>query len=568
MSTAQQVAAVERLVLESVRSIDLLAPTMLAEVVPALAAARDELRAELGAWLTNIPGGSERFTAYQKEQALRSIEASLDRVEELRPAMARALTAARETTGPLAVANLDTEIRRLSAIFGGGVPIIPQIRTAAILARGERMLWREHARSAARYAGNVGEDLVQMFKTALAKGETFERMVTRLRRLENPRARRGPIDPGADADIISRGLFQRYKHMADRLVRTEMMHAYNLQHAEAIEYANEHRPTGDEPFLRRWDASADRIVCPKCKALHGTVARIDGTFRFGIKAPPAHPYCRCVVLAWLERWGDMRGETPIRGEVPSAPPRAPRPRRTPAERPATLPESPGPAPAPRRAPATQEQAGALRSALGWSFGETRTTAVGPVAQDPTRRPAIIESQMLRRPGKRGVDVLATRLPPVKPAAPAVPPAAGEPAPIIWEKKTNPKRVAAAKKAAEASAERRREIHSAVASNLPQELQTAWAKEGHKFMQEQAPRIRGEKDRINAASRISEAFAEQYGSSETTHESDRYHRRMEIEAKHADAWADDQERKYYEAAMRAERQHRPAPRVPDDDDCPF
>jgi len=140
-------------------------------------------------------------------------------------------------------------------------------------------------------------------------------------------------------------------------------------------------------------------------------------------------------------------------------------------------------------------------------------------------------------------------------------------PVIWEKKKNPKRIEAAKKAAAASVERRREIHSAVASNLPHELQSTWDKEGHKFMQQEATRIRGEKDRINAASKISEAFVEQYGAgSETTrgYEGDRYHRRAEIEAKHAEAWADEQERKYYAAAMHAERHHQPA----NDDDVPF
>lgn len=117
---------------------------------------------------------------------------------------------------------------------------------------------------------------------------------------------------------------------------------------------------------------------------------------------------------------------------------------------------------------------------------------------------------------------------------------------------NPKRVEAAKKAAEASAERRREIHSAVASNLPQELQVAWASEGHKFMREEAGRIRGIKDRVNAASKLSEAFAEKYGSGEQSvfgNEGDRFQKRAELEAKHAEEWASKQEHDYYEAERR-------------------
>lgn len=113
---------------------------------------------------------------------------------------------------------------------------------------------------------------------------------------------------------------------------------------------------------------------------------------------------------------------------------------------------------------------------------------------------------------------------------------------------NPKRVAAAKVAAAASAERRREIHSAVKSNLSPDLQTVWDKEGHKFLQQEAGRIKGEKDRINASSKISQAFAETYGSGENTahgNEGDRYAARAEIEAAHAESWADEQEAKYYE-----------------------
>lgn len=132
-------------------------------------------------------------------------------------------------------------------------------------------------------------------------------------------------------------------------------------------------------------------------------------------------------------------------------------------------------------------------------------------------------------------------------------AAPEPPPEIWEHKKNPKRVAAAKKAAQASVERRREIHSAVKSNLADELQTAWDKLGHKFMQENSVRIKGVKDPINAASKISEAFAETYGSGDATvmgNEGDKFFARQELEAKHAESWANEQERSYYEEAQRA------------------
>lgn len=114
---------------------------------------------------------------------------------------------------------------------------------------------------------------------------------------------------------------------------------------------------------------------------------------------------------------------------------------------------------------------------------------------------------------------------------------------------NPKRVAAAKVAAEASAERLREIHSAVKSNLSDDLHIVWDKEGHKFLKQEAGRIRGIKNRIDAASKISEAFSETYGSGELGgaigNEGDRFYKRTEIEVEHFEARADELERKHYE-----------------------
>jgi len=312
----EQVEAVRRLVRESVASVDALAPEAMRAVMPALLAARDEMRADLLTWLKNAPDGKERFTAFQKKQALRALESSLDRVGELEPAMGQALAKSRKLTGPLAVKNLETEIARLSSIFDGGIPTMPQIDVAAVLAQGQKLLWRRHETSARRYADAVGDDIRNQFAIGVAKGETFEQLVTRLRRLNDPAAKKRGIDPGADAAGIADGLFRRDKHMADRLVRTEMMHAYNVQHDEAIKQADERRPEGDDEYLRKWDATADTRLCPLCREFDGTVARIDGAFAGGIKTPPRHPYCRCTVLAWMARWGDMKGEVPVKGPLP------------------------------------------------------------------------------------------------------------------------------------------------------------------------------------------------------------------------------------------------------------
>lgn len=314
MATSAQVQAVERLVHESVSKVDAITPDALRSLLPALREARDELRRDLFQWLSNAPDGQDRFTAYHRTQALRSLEATFDRIAELHPAMAGALGLGRKETGALAVSNLEHEVQRLSSLFGGGMVHLPQIDTAAIVAQGNKLLWKRHERSAQRYAGGIGEDIKHRLAVSLAKGDTFQQTVMRLRGSPEFKLAVQASDPGAAAFGMSDAMFNRWRHWADRLVRTENMHAYNVQHDAAIEHVNENRSEDDEEYLRRWDASADKIACPRCKDLDRRLATIKGDFLPGVHSPPLHPYCRCVVVAWLARWGNFKGEAPAKGD--------------------------------------------------------------------------------------------------------------------------------------------------------------------------------------------------------------------------------------------------------------
>ena len=608
MSTtkAKQADAVSRLVRETVAQVDAIAPAALRALVPYLKAARDELEAELGQVFASVDP-DERFTTYQRTQTLRALEATFERIAELDPAMGAALGLGRNKTGALAASTLDDEVRRLTAIFGDGVPHMPQLNQAAIIAQGDRLLWKRHATSAKRYAGAIGDDIRGQFAIGLAKGETFGQLAQRMRKLDpSVRGSAGWSDAAGD---VSDAMFHRWRHWADRVIRTENMHAYNTQHDLAIGQLEAERDEDEEPWLRRWDASADRVTCERCKELDRTVATVDGVFKWGYKCPPAHPYCRCTIVAWRASWGDMKGEVLSKdSEGKDIAPKPHEAKRKPDDLPQDGKRKKKPDELPRASADVPEDGAVLRvkakdlEARGYYEPEA---GLDPVKLEKARR-SIREGQRepasavigpdgrieitdgrhrVRAAIEAGTDVMI-RFDRGKSAG------RGEGlirvgAPV---EKKNPKRVAAAKKAAEASAERRREIHSAVASNLSPELQVAWGKEGHKFMREEAGRIRGEKDRINAASRLSEAFAEKYGSGAETafgNEGDRYFKRAEIEAEHAESWADEQERKYYEAAMREARargeidetgalksrrqpdpdEWAPPPRT-DDDDPPF
>lgn len=313
--------AVDRLVWDNVHAVEALEPAALRAVLPILKDVRDELRRDLARWLAGAPDGAERYTAQRMRVALRSVESAIAAAQRLEPAMHQALRFGDEATGLLAAGSLDTEIARFGSMFGDAIRPV-QIDAAAIIAKGDELLIKRHTVSAARYGGQVADDIRHQLAVGVARSETFAELKARLVKHGGPRglvALRGRLgDPNAVAEFISEGLFARYRHWAERLVRTEMMHAYNLQHRAGIALLNDTLAPGEAPFVRRWNAAADRRTCPFCRELDDTTAPLDGSFKFGILHPPAHPYCRCVEVAWHPSWGDIEGERRAKGPIPSA----------------------------------------------------------------------------------------------------------------------------------------------------------------------------------------------------------------------------------------------------------
>jgi SPP1 gp7 family putative phage head morphogenesis protein len=310
-SRSKEAKSVDALVRESVARVDVISPEAMRALLPVLRDVRQELRQDLSEWLARA-NGADRFTPFEKRKALRAIEGALERIKDLQPAAARALGLGRAAAGPLAVKNLDREIVRLGQIFGETMRP-PQIDIAAIIANGDKLLWRQHERSAARYAGQIGEDLRHQLALGLAKGETIAQMTARMSTLGGGRP--SPMD----AEAISHAMGMRWQYVADRLVRTETMRAYNVDHQAALIDINTKRPEGEDEWMRRWSAAADRGTCPICSDLDDRVAPLDGTFKGGWDNPPIHPHCRCVIVAWLKRWGDVAGERPARDDNDNVP---------------------------------------------------------------------------------------------------------------------------------------------------------------------------------------------------------------------------------------------------------
>lgn len=281
-------------------------------LLPSLLEARDQLRRDLTQWLSRVDG-AERFTAQQFRRALVALEAAIETIGHMRADLQTQIAAAATAGATLAADHIREELVRFSSHFGETLRPT-QISTAGIIAKTQHEIIPRIRTSSARYVQVVREDIRRQFAMGLASGESFEQLTNRLRRLGGPRglvALRGVAgEPGAQVEMITEGLFNRYRHWAERVVRTEVMNAYNVEHAAGLELINNDREEDEAPFVQRWDSSPDKRRCPRCRELDGRTAPIGGKFRGGVERPPLHPNCRCVVVAWHPSWGGLSGETP------------------------------------------------------------------------------------------------------------------------------------------------------------------------------------------------------------------------------------------------------------------
>jgi hypothetical protein len=170
--------------------------------------------------------------------------------------------------------------------------------------------------------------------------------------------------PNQVADSMARGFMSPLHGRAERIVRTEGINTYNALADSAIDDLE----AEDAGWMKRWDASADRRTCPVCSGLDGAQVIPGGGFAAppdeqGVvrthRHPPAHPNCRCAVVAWRREWEkalpqrEKVATKPKLVSVPVAPPAAkpalpPKPVAPPK---LTVVQPPKPAPAPAPAPA-------------------------------------------------------------------------------------------------------------------------------------------------------------------------------------------------------------------------
>jgi len=281
-----------------------------------LAEAEREVAADLRRWLaTHVKDGAERFTAQKYRSLLLQLREgarTFDQapwLERLGDGTEKTLKGGGAAGVGMAAEHLQAELAFYLDKFGE--PLEIAIERAWLMERGEKLLWKRFETSAARYAGQVGDDIRRQLAIGVARNESMHEMGRRLVRLGGPKgvvATRGILGKrGAQAEEIAEGLFTRYEHWADRLVRTEVINSYNVIAQEGLEeIGRESERLGlpeDMKLKKRWDAHYDKRLCIDCRELDGQTVGAKETFRpWDIAHPPLHPYCRCAVVAWAEGW--------------------------------------------------------------------------------------------------------------------------------------------------------------------------------------------------------------------------------------------------------------------------
>lgn len=286
------------------RDLEGLSRDALQALAPALKEARSELERALTGWLdSEAEHASERFTAYRYRQALAQLNGALKKVAELEPKLVGVLEAEGGRAGRLATKHVVQQVERYAKVYEGSGYQIPLDQAAAI-AEGRSLLIPRYRTSAKRYVGNVRDDIRQQLAVGLLKGETFDEMTARLVRHGGPTgwvALRGVKGTrGAIVEHIGEGLFRRYNYWAARIVRTEVLSAYNTVAERSI--AQLHKQ--DRDLKRRWNAANDWRTCIVCRSLDGKVAAVGEDFGGGYSTAPAHPNCRCNIGPWKEAWDE------------------------------------------------------------------------------------------------------------------------------------------------------------------------------------------------------------------------------------------------------------------------
>lgn len=250
-------------------------------------------------------------------KALGAIKSAVKAMEkDVAPGMHAVISANAEAVAPYAIRAV-YDANAVAVAIVGARKLERTVDKVKILDDAKKLYWPRFRTSSVRYAGSIGERIRAIMAASSAAGESWGVMA---QRLANSPIYRDVVEREerswgrAIGPRIAEGSSAVSRHWAQRLVRTEASYAYGVIHNEMIRFAD----SVDPGYARKWSAAPDYgRTCPICQALDNTVAELDGTFTAGYRDVPAHPNCRCVVVAWRREWA--KGIPPVESAPPPTP---------------------------------------------------------------------------------------------------------------------------------------------------------------------------------------------------------------------------------------------------------
>jgi hypothetical protein len=175
-----------------------------------------------------------------------------------------------------------------------------------------RGMWaRDFPTSVDRYGAKMLSEFEEVIRGGLIAGSSMDDIIGALTGRGGPKglvSLAAKVTPAGvlrvrEADIPE-GLFVRNKYWAERLVRTELLKAYNGARQAGLESS-----ATDHPGLKRKIlAILDKRTAPDSLAVHGQIRGIKEPFVDGAGRsylyPPARPNDRETVIPWKDEWED------------------------------------------------------------------------------------------------------------------------------------------------------------------------------------------------------------------------------------------------------------------------
>lgn len=291
------------------------------ELLRLLEEADRDLSARLRDEAARQPGGATgRFTGASAESYRQQIRVVREYVQNRLGGMtaeqAQAALADSVTRSTALLSNLDR------AFTGVTRPL--RIRQAAVMDRitnGTRAsLLAQHATSVDRYGDAMIQQHERMIRAGLISGASQEEMVAALTGHGGPTGRVSlAARVNADGTVIRlieqeipEGLFVRYRYWAERIVRTEVAHAYQEAHLQTLFEARRE----DFPDLqKKIMATFDSRTAPDSVAVHGQIRDLEDMFQDGAGRqylrPPGRPNDRETVIPWRAGWPETEASRPM-----------------------------------------------------------------------------------------------------------------------------------------------------------------------------------------------------------------------------------------------------------------